>query len=668
MEALSDNARAILQAASAFPEGFELDVVAAIAGVTDARALDALDEALASGFLRRVEPPAPPYAFAHAIVRHAIGDARSPDRTARLHRRAAQVMAQLRPGAPAAAVDQWWRSRALAGAEAGVPVGLAAADEATRAHAHRQAAHLLALTLDLLPEDDPAQRAEMLCRLAVAAARALDAEQAPAAVAQALRLLDPVSGADLVVEVADALREGAPATAWEPLVAVALDALPERTGLTWARLVTSIDPVETVTSGNLRTGRWTGYPAHAVTLLATSSREDDQARAIEPFRPRTPAETDAVVIRARSWTSARARGRALDFAGRDYSLRHGRPLKAVACYRDLLALGERIGSVAAQAEACAQLGLCLGLVGEFEEAREKIDRARRLVDDLWPGHRLHLLGTVSSRVIVSYAFGDAPSADLLDGLLRWVGLPFAGRAPWTVVFGALLGLMEAVAGDRDAAQAHLRDVAGLLEGMTPADHAVGGSLYFTAAAAWELGDVDLAGRLAVLVKRHRRAGHSPGPTGSTAHTQARLGTLLGESDTTRWWSEARADAEASGARPLRLLVDYDEASAAGDISAVAALVPVLAAAGMGGWAARAAAGRPSGGVQPGRAPLPAGLTRREAEVLRLLAKGRTSKEIASQLMLSVLTVNRHVANIYAKIGARNRAEATAYAHARHLVG
>jgi DNA-binding CsgD family transcriptional regulator len=61
------------------------------------------------------------------------------------------------------------------------------------------------------------------------------------------------------------------------------------------------------------------------------------------------------------------------------------------------------------------------------------------------------------------------------------------------------------------------------------------------------------------------------------------------------------------------------------------------------------------------------LTTRETQVLSLLASGRTSKEVAEQLSLSVTTVQRHIANIYAKIGARNRAEATGYA-LRHSLG
>jgi DNA-binding NarL/FixJ family response regulator len=60
------------------------------------------------------------------------------------------------------------------------------------------------------------------------------------------------------------------------------------------------------------------------------------------------------------------------------------------------------------------------------------------------------------------------------------------------------------------------------------------------------------------------------------------------------------------------------------------------------------------------------LTNRETEVLRLLARGHTSREIAAELSLSVRTVGRHITNVYGKIGARTRAEATSYA-VRHLI-
>jgi pimeloyl-ACP methyl ester carboxylesterase/DNA-binding CsgD family transcriptional regulator len=60
-------------------------------------------------------------------------------------------------------------------------------------------------------------------------------------------------------------------------------------------------------------------------------------------------------------------------------------------------------------------------------------------------------------------------------------------------------------------------------------------------------------------------------------------------------------------------------------------------------------------------PRPEGLTSREVEVLRLIAGGRTNREIAAELVLSPRTVGRHVTNLYGKIGARGKADATAYA-------
>ena len=72
----------------------------------------------------------------------------------------------------------------------------------------------------------------------------------------------------------------------------------------------------------------------------------------------------------------------------------------------------------------------------------------------------------------------------------------------------------------------------------------------------------------------------------------------------------------------------------------------------------------------GRAPrpaLPAGLSARELEVLRLVAAGKSNPEIGDELVLSVRTVERHLANLYHKIGAHSKAEATAYAYRHGLV-
>ena len=61
------------------------------------------------------------------------------------------------------------------------------------------------------------------------------------------------------------------------------------------------------------------------------------------------------------------------------------------------------------------------------------------------------------------------------------------------------------------------------------------------------------------------------------------------------------------------------------------------------------------------------LTDRERQVLQLLANGQTGKEIAAQLGISLPTAQRHIANIYAKIGARGRVEAAAYAFEQGMI-
>jgi HD-GYP domain-containing protein (c-di-GMP phosphodiesterase class II)/DNA-binding CsgD family transcriptional regulator len=64
---------------------------------------------------------------------------------------------------------------------------------------------------------------------------------------------------------------------------------------------------------------------------------------------------------------------------------------------------------------------------------------------------------------------------------------------------------------------------------------------------------------------------------------------------------------------------------------------------------------------------PAGLTDREIEVLRLLARGSTLKMVARDLGLAVKTVDRHVQNIYVKAGVSTRAGATLFAVENHLL-
>ena len=74
------------------------------------------------------------------------------------------------------------------------------------------------------------------------------------------------------------------------------------------------------------------------------------------------------------------------------------------------------------------------------------------------------------------------------------------------------------------------------------------------------------------------------------------------------------------------------------------------------------------GKIPSASPAPGEpLTRREQEVLRLLAEGASNQEIAKALVISLATVKKHVSNLLGKLGATSRTQAIALARARSLL-
>jgi ATP/maltotriose-dependent transcriptional regulator MalT len=124
------------------------------------------------------------------------------------------------------------------------------------------------------------------------------------------------------------------------------------------------------------------------------------------------------------------------------------------------------------------------------------------------------------------------------------------------------------------------------------------------------------------------------------------------------WRELGVPYEEATVRTLlgqALRIAGDEAGATASFDAAAGLFNQIGAR----LDARAALG-------DGKPALPAGLTQREAEVLRLVVGGLTNKEIATELFLSPKTVSRHLSNIFTKIGVSSRASATAFAVEHHL--
>ncbi len=74
--------------------------------------------------------------------------------------------------------------------------------------------------------------------------------------------------------------------------------------------------------------------------------------------------------------------------------------------------------------------------------------------------------------------------------------------------------------------------------------------------------------------------------------------------------------------------------------------------------------RPPGGAYAKAAKA---LTRREAEVLRLIARGSSNRDIAAELVISLETVKTHVGNIFGKLGAANRSHAVVIAYEAGVV-
>ena len=257
--------------------------------------------------------------------------------------------------------------------------------------------------------------------------------------------------------------------------------------------------------------------------------------------------------------------------------------------------------------ALVQLGEIRRRIGDLDGAEAAFERAQELGQNPQPGHALVRLAqgkADAARSALSLALSGAFLPPVRARLL-------AAQVEACIAAGAL---DEA----RTAAE-ELQALAGSVE--LPA---------FQAAAAAAAGSVALAeGDTPAAVDALRRA--------------------------TATWQELRLPYETAGARALlgrALLAGGDEDGARRELRGALAAFEELGAAGDAGEVH---------GVLEGRPPLPAGLTGREAEVLRLVAAGKTNRDIAVELVISEHTVARHLQNMFAKLGVSSRAAATAFA-------
>jgi predicted ATPase/DNA-binding CsgD family transcriptional regulator len=311
------------------------------------------------------------------------------------------------------------------------------------------------------------------------------------------------------------------------------------------------------------------------------------------------------------------RARALHAAG--WLAHHQRDLEeAQTCFEESLSIARRMSDDWAVAWALHGLGRVAYFRNDPSNAHalgsESLAIAEKVNDRWLMAHALHLLG-IAAYLQAEYATSRAYYQRSL-AIRREIG-----DREGTSILQSLLGIVAIRQRQFDDARAHFIDAVnemrGLLSGWGLSMNVA--TFAGLAGAQGQYADaVTLAGASAAL----RAAWQTP------------LIPLM----------EAIVEESLAAAREALGPMQYAECWATGQsMSAQEALAAVLAVT-----AAR---------VEPANELL----SPTERQVLRLLARGHTTKEIATELVMAVSTADRHITHIYNKLGVRNRAEATAYA-------
>jgi DNA-binding CsgD family transcriptional regulator len=666
---LSAETRRMLQFSSVFTAGFGFAELAAMTDLDESPLLDCVEEALAEELIHALD--AERYTFAHALVRQTLYEEMSPSRRARLHRRLAGVLERLYESDPAPVAAelarQYQESVTLAGAERGAVHALTAGRAARAAYAPEDAVTTLGRGLELASIEDREIRGRILSELTLAQAdcgRFADSRDSLEA-AVSLREQRP-HGPGAIAEGVWALDPGfwvatAGAAAIDAVVGRALVALGTERNLAWGRLKLLEQLIAPETFGPLRVLAWVPFDPEAVRIVRGQGTEIDFAHTVNGTFPRFGDEVTELIARVDGWQDPIARLHALaNIVGYLTLMESGRtPAVTDRLCSEFTALADDVGLPAQRAAARAFRAMQLGNQGRLSAAADQIRDAYRQLADEPSGSWIQALVVMVEVLTAQHVEGDwRRVGDMMWALATGPGL-FPG---WTTVASAgFAAYAYARADELDRAREVLGHVLPALTRDHPLDSPYVNAIGLAGGAVWELRDPDLAERLLPNARTVADADPRELYMTSSELTVARLSAVTGRVDEALdYFQRARVTSERREQPVLRAIVDHDEAltrlahqrpGAARLRDAAQAQFMEL---GMGEWSRRLAV------LKVPELGLPDGLTAREAEILRRVAAGRTNREIAAELVLSVHTIERHVQNAYRKIGVNRRIDAHTY--------
>jgi DNA-binding CsgD family transcriptional regulator/tetratricopeptide (TPR) repeat protein len=676
LRALSEQARTMSRGAAVLGEPFEPDLAAETAGIEAGDALEVLDALLDSDLIRPADVPRR-FRFRHPIVRSAVYEAAGAGWRLAAHRRAAAALAAR--GAPAAARAHHVERSARAGDEDAIAVLSQAGNEAAL-HAPASAARWWDAALHLIPERSETleRRAELLGRRATALGVAGYLEESREALRVFLRLGPPRrTSLRLQTTVLAAILDEVLGRCQSArrLLKDELAGLPNQHSAEAAELQREIAFTWFLDADWTATGEWARRSLaaecdgmvrvgalSALALAEYGLGDIDQAR-----RPVSQAAalfdglTDEALtahhpgIQGVTWL-----GRAEVCAERfDDAVRHLERALAISHAR-----GQRhltVAMLAVQGQALALSGRVADLVDVAEAA---VEAALLSASDAFLGWALAL------RCQANIETGDLHAAVRFGERGARAGSrrasPLAGTAPLQLA-SALLEIGE---------PKRCRDVLVTPDGKPdPPPFPVYEGFYYELLVRAELtlGHLELADELATRAEESARRLGLQIPL--TQARRARAMVLLEQGEPREAAAQALASAEAAqragapieagrsrilAGRALAVAGERDAAistlhSAHSQLTGCGALRRTDEAARELRKLGRAV---PRAGRDNPADPTALGLTAREFEVMEHLASGKTNREVADELFLSVRTVDRHVSRIFAKLGVSSRAAAT----------